>query len=129
MTVFPRHAAEGTARKCLAVALQQDIHNPLQMLAAYGSLTTALQQLLDSLDAEKAAPKARLAVDPLLREFVADLADKVRKDATEQQHAGADYIHCHGMRTAADRMVEITDQSLRVADEYLAGTKNVKAAA
>lgn len=108
--VAPLHISEATARKYLALALKQDVREPQEMATAYGWLTSVLQGLLDSLAAEKAAPKTKLSVDPLLREFVGEVADQIRKE---------------GMATAADRIVELTGHTLRIADEYL-GVTDVK---
>lgn len=104
--IAPLRHSEATARKYLVLALEQDAHNPLDMVFAYGWLTTVLQALLDSLEAEKATPKPKVAVDPLLREFVGDLAGRLRLE---------------GMPEAADRIVGWTGQSLRIAEEYLTG--------
>jgi hypothetical protein len=114
VTAAPLHISEDVARKYLALALEKDVLVPMQAAEAYGWLTTVLQGLLDSLEAEKSKPARSQRIDPLLRLFVSDLADRLRKD---------------GMGTAADRIVEWTDHTMRIADDYLAGTNAPKAVA
>ncbi|MFD9463528.1 hypothetical protein [Streptomyces sp. NPDC060027] len=112
--VFPLDIAEESARKYLAIAQQKDIHDRVQAAEAIGYLTSTMQRLLDSLEAERAKPKRSLQVDPLLRDFVGDLADRLRTE---------------GMHAAADRIVELTDQTLRIGAEYVAAQAAAKAVA
>jgi len=114
VTAAPLHITEASARKYLALAQHNKIHDRVESAEAIGYLTSTMQALLDSLEAAKFAPKPTVKVDPLLREFVGDLANRLRNE---------------GMQAAADRIVELTGHTLRIADEHLAGTGAAKAAA
>jgi hypothetical protein len=105
VTAAPLHIAEASARKYLALAQQKNIHDRVQSAEAIGYLTSTMQALLDSLEAGRSKPRPAVKVDPLLREFVGDLANRLRIE---------------GMQAAADRIVELTDHTLRIADEHLA---------
>lgn len=109
-TAAPLHIAEASARKYLALAQQKNIHDRVESAEAIGYLTDTMQALLDSLEGERSKPRSAVKVDPLLREFVGDLANRLRNE---------------GMPAAADRIVELTGHTLRIADEHLASARAV----